>query len=213
MSSAKAPVPERRPWVLNINILPEEFRQRRLSNRLLLLFSLVLVAALLLSAIYPRWSEARASLAHTEALFQARQQELKAFQAQETEIKKLTEAIENAEKKARDARADYQLFQKTKVKWSPLLLVVTQAAPQGITLVGLSQKESQIDVQGKAPEQALIMAYANALRQPGLFSDISVVYEPARPPAPSPGKPLAGEKSPQGFDFTITLKARPGGQP
>src|SRR5579883_366551 len=181
---APSPASRSRFQLVDLNLVPPEYRRRPfpflsvglvfiLLGGLLLLYAALYVRTygdLEVAQLATRVSQARAAIetATGDSTARARAEQLRAM------------------------RDDYRLLTERQVHWGDILQVIADVPP-GIILDGVSQAGFGVTVRGSAASQEAAARYLERLRTSGLFLNAAIQMAPARNPAafetPTPPTP------------------------
>jgi len=194
-----------RGQTIDLNLLPERYRRRRLSFRglrpwiLTIGFSLMLVPSFKLlgqasANLKPLQEDSRQTLAEL-AGFREVSEERQALQKDYEDLISLTAQIE----------ADYQSISIQQVLWGPMLKTVVGLVPGGVRLTSISQSVDEVTLEGEADSYMLPLDYADRLREGGQFSDVIVDSLRRLAPSNSTDGSTVEPQPAQGFSFEIRL--------
>jgi Tfp pilus assembly protein PilN len=207
---------------LDLNILPQRHRPRRLTPEALLSWILLLA---LIGLLVPSWQW----FGRTTADYQRTAQEGEALRgavglsgpASEA-INDLATQVEVEESRAAELEGAIGSLGIRRVVWSDVLPVIVGRAPEGITLASIGDLGDSILLEGLASSETLPLAYASALSAAGVFDLVQVdaidrlTEEATATPTPLPSAsatPQAPGRPPNRFSFTMTLAVATGDAP
>lgn len=191
----------RRPRVVDINLLPREYRQ---GFRLSLPVLLVMLAVILLvpSFILNQWRmQAVDKVASLEVQAEARRNELSGWRNQDTQAAELRDQLVQIEAKLETIASDYEAFLQQKTTWHKALEAIRDFPGVSLSEVTNKPGSQQVTVRGVAPDATTVTSYGlhlkNAVDSYGsrLFSSVS-----------SPSMTREGDS----FSFSFILQARSG---
>ena len=193
--------------MIDVNILPERYRRRKVSlvsSRpwlFALAYMLLLIPAVKLSSNGATW------LREVEA-------DLAGVQTALAEYRPLAE--EKADLEARIAEARNQISQVEiasqsatiqTIVWSDVLRLITGQAPAGADLTILDQSETGVVIVGVTDDHRLALRYADELSGMGVFSSVTVEsLVKISPPEPEAGDEAAEQVPSQQYEFEISLE-------
>jgi Tfp pilus assembly protein PilN len=207
---------------LDLNILPQRHRPRRLTPEALLSWILLLA---LIGLLVPSWQW----FARTTADYERTAQEGEALRgaiglsgpASEA-LDALATQVDVEESRAAELEGAIGSLGIRRVVWSDVLPVIVSRAPEGITLAGIGDSGDSILLEGLASSETLPLAYAAALSAAGVFDLVQVdsidrlTEEATSTPTPrasASATPQAPSPPPSRFAFTMTLVVGAGGTP
>ena len=161
---------ERRPKLIDLNLLPPEYLPRKISKVTIGLVILVIVAlALPWPFVYLR-SGVRADTAPLETqLAQLEAQEAQ-WIAKGPEAAQLKADIAAAEALLATIEQDYETFEDGLVLWSEIIDDIDEARPgKRITVLEIEQRGSQVTIDGTATKRAYVYDYAQNLEETERF--------------------------------------------
>ena len=167
---------KQRPKVIDLNLLPEEYRPR--PWRVILSLSLVALIAIGCVMAYFQfdWKGNRnAEINAWESQIAAIQAELVALA---TNAQGLMDSIALAQEAIDELDvmlADWGVFSALYPEWYSTIYTIIDVKPDGITLmfIGQSSTEAVVVIGGEATAESDVIAYAQALEGCGLFSEVS----------------------------------------
>ena len=185
-----APAPRQRPQLINLNLIPPEFRRRVLpwlsiGIGLVLAGGFLLLYGSLYAKTYGDWEVAKLQTRVAQG-----QEAVRTASADET--------IANRERqRAMAVQADYRTLTERQILWSEVLSSVF-SAPGGVEIDGVTQAGYTLTVTGSAPDYDTAVAYLTALRATNYFLDLSIqIVGEQGPPAPlTPGPAAADGRTP-----------------
>lgn len=184
-----------RPRVVEINLLPPEYKQRL---KLSLQFLLVALSLMLVLPLYPlaQWRVAAGGEASDiKVQLDAQKRALSSLTTLEPRATQLQADIDQARGKLEAMDSDYEAFLAQRVKWSQALKEILDF-PEGVTLgpaISQGSPAPEVTVEGIAPDFTTVANYANRLRASGIFSSVTIE---------------TGSSSVVGISFRLILQAR-----
>jgi len=149
--------------LLDINILPDRFRRKKLTIIGLLPWLLLFV---LLGTIYPTYQLA----VQSQSTFQEKrlaltrvQADLDFYQTSSQEQADLQSQLDNAQTQKAAIIESYGGLQLSNKKWSPTLFQINQLLPDGASWIQISQQNDTIRLDGVAPEYLLVIDLLDSL--------------------------------------------------
>ena len=189
-------LPERRPKLIDLNLLPPEYLPRKLS-RLSIALVILIVLMLCLPVLFIFFK------ADVDAGSDALQTKRDGLQAQLTDlynIKREADALQAQIDTLNSALAaieqDYQTFIQNRVLWSDIVEEIDRILPgKRVTLKSIVQADSKVTLTGTATRDSYVEEYARALRESVYFSKAYITSL------------VIGEEA----SFTMTVHLRGGG--
>ena len=152
------------PELVDLNILPDRYRRRRLGPRTVLPWILLLV---LLGLLYPVGN----NFLQTQQAFRDKQQELDQVQTAfdnylpvEERLAILEAEIEAAEIKAEEIRAQYSEIDLELTSWSYILFSIVEKLPPGVKVSAYLQSGREIQLQGTADTYQQVLDLEEAMQ-------------------------------------------------
>jgi Tfp pilus assembly protein PilN len=174
--------------LIDLNILPEKYRRRRLRLASVLPWLLALAAILLLLPNYQRFAQANAQIAVLEADLVRVQEALSARNPAGAEAEQLKATLDQVLARVDEIEGAYEAVAPQQMAWTGALRAIEEAIPEGVGLTSLSQTDRQITLAGTASDHAKVQILKANLENSGFFSSVttqSVVALPAPTPTPT----------------------------
>ena len=189
--------PELRPKKVDVDLLPDEYKPRKVSRLTTVLVGVVVVMACLAGLLVflktntdGKIESLEDELAIVTADYQSTAKLVK-------EGKSLQDQINAAESKLEAIEEDYAIYQEDLIVWSVIIREIDDAIPgTRLTLKSIMQSGSSITLQGTANEARYIYDYATNLEEKEYFWDVT---------------PTSIVESGGSSSFTITMKYGSGG--
>ena len=160
---------------IDLNILPERYRPRRLTG---LMAALIILAVALAMGLIPAYSLLQTERARTLSV-QARLAQAEATLAQiqvnAAALEEVEQQIAQVQAEIAQLQAEYQALSQWQADRSSGITSVVFALLPGIRLTGITQQESFLTIQGEAGSQALVLDYARALQATGEFRNVRIL--------------------------------------
>lgn len=160
---------------LDINILPQQYRPRRITTPVAIA---ILVTAALLLGLIPAHAALRAAQAQTtkvQARLDRAQMALTQSEVDQGELERLNEQIEQA----REQIAQLRTQLATVGEWSPRrsdgISAAARALASPVRIITIAQLGDTFTLTGEADSQAAVLDYARALRSSGKFANVRVL--------------------------------------
>ncbi|MBA7600388.1 hypothetical protein ES703_07438 [subsurface metagenome] len=168
-------LPERRPKLIDLNLLPPEYLPRKLS-RLSIVLVILIVLMLCLPVLFIFFK------ADVDAESTALQTKRDGLQAQLTDlydIKRQADALQAQIDTLNSALAaieqDYQTFIQNRVLWSEIVEEIDRILPgKRVTLKSIVQSDSEVTLTGTATRDSYVYDYATDLEESEYFSEADV---------------------------------------
>lgn len=167
-------LPERRPKLIDLNLLPAEFLPRKVSKLNVVLVILVVVMLCLPLPLIFLKADVDADIAPLET----KHNQLKAKLFELNTIKIEGEALEAQIIAAENALAaieqDYETFLQSLVLWSEIIWEIDDLIPgKRVTVSKIQQGGSGITLEGSATKDDYVWDYATALDESECFSGVT----------------------------------------
>lgn len=192
--------------MVDLNVLPERHRKRRIRTLGVLAF---LLWAILLGLLYPAgknfWS-AQQEYTSQRTTFSRLKSEVENYQPVGDRLENLQSMIEEANQKAESIRSTLTQVQYDQTKWSKLLSAAWESTPQGVEIGNLNQNKAQIEINGLSTSYQRVLDFRENLEKRGEFSQteiLSIVFiaEEDFSDVPSPVNPNSSSY----YSFRITV--------
>ncbi len=193
---ASSPATRSRPRLVDLNLVPPEFRRRPLPLLTTGLSLLTLGSVLLLYVIF---------YAKTYSDLEVSRLSTRVSQARTVVQTATGDPASLAEReKLRAMRDDYQVLAERQIHWGDVYQTIGDVPP-GVILKSASQAGFGVTVDGSAINSAAAASYVDQLRNSGLFVNASIQMRPASGPVvfatptvvPSPPGPPTGATPPR----------------
>ncbi len=175
MEEEKVKVIERRPKVIDINLLPPEYRPRPMMMVLNVALIVIVLAGVGMPYPWIMWkSNQNTWAAQLETQITQTQQQINDL-ITDPYIDQLLVDIAQAQQQVDQIAVmtgDYQEFQSLYPEWHDPLQTVLDVMPAGITIEFIGQDCSQIMVGGSATTFRAVVEYGFALQDCGVFSQV-----------------------------------------
>ena len=189
--------PELRPKKVDVDLLPDEYKPRKVSRLTTVLVGVVVVMACLAGLLVflktntdGKIESLDDELATVTADYQSTAKLVK-------EGKSLQGQIDAAESKLEAIEEDYAIYQEDLIVWSVIIREIDDAIPgTRLTLKSITQSGSSITLQGTANEDSYVWNYATNLEEKEYFWDVT---------------PTSIVSTGASSSFTITMKYGSGG--
>ena len=183
-------MPQSRP--LDINILPEQYRPRRITAPMVL--AIVAVAVLLLGLV-PTYSVLIAMQARTDnAQTRLDQAQASLAQAQvDPEQLEVDQQIEQMREQIAALQAEFGGLDQRHVHRSAAISGIVTALVPHVHIITIAQNGNDFSLTGNASDYTLVLSYARALQSSGRFATVRVVS-------------IANPDSSAEIEFSITME-------
>ena len=199
--------------VLDINILPERYRRRKIRLMSILPWLLLVILLALLYPAVVQALQAEEEFQESKQAYQAIQATVESYRSLENEIETLESALEAANQQLESFSASYGDFQLQSTNRSEQLDLILSAKPPGITLGNLVQQGGEIILEGTADAYQLPLQMVESLQSLERFSSVrlkaiqAVISEQAgSTPVPSEEEQPPPTPTP-GYTFQISIRS------
>ena len=201
-SRAKKPPPK----FLDLNLLPEQYRRRRLSLHAARPWALLLAFVLLLFPSYKLYHAANLDSSRVEADLTRIQSVLDNYVPLIEEKDALLAKIEAIESQIDEIETAAQSAIIQEITWGSLLRSIVRMVPAGVELTTVDQSGYEVLIEGVAENRYLTPSLADTLEESGLFASV-VINSLVRtiPPEPSGDEIYPSVPVPQ-YEFEIQLE-------
>lgn len=173
--------------LIDLNILPEKYRRRRVRVASLLPWLLALAAMLVLVPNYQRFAQANAQIAVLEGDLVGVQEALSARNPAGVEAEELRATLDQVLARIDEIEGAYEAVAPQQMAWTGALRAIEEAIPEGVGLTSLSQTGRQITLAGTASDHTKVQVLKASLENSGLFSSVTIQSVVALPtPTPTP---------------------------
>ncbi len=185
----------REPAFLELNILPERYRRRRITLRVLApWFSLLILIGLLVPSLQQSM-QTRDLLAELEDQYARLQAELASYTPLIEEVETLEAGIARAETRAQAFENVYQNVQIQSIVWNQRFFEILDAQPAGLSIDSISLDELGVTIDGFAeaygqPLDLVARLAKNHFYQRMYVEEIAYL-DPSTPDLPDEGEPGA----------------------
>lgn len=161
-------------FLVDVNILPQHYRPRPLPIKGALLVSLLLALFLGLLPLYGLREDVRAEALRLDAEGSRTGRQLQQARLSLNTAKKLEETTRETQGVAESVERDKHAIATRDAGLSRGLNTIVGSLPPGVRLSTIGQTGGQLSVEGKADDEAQLIAYALALGKSGHFSAVSI---------------------------------------
>ena len=166
--------PERRPKIVDLNLLPPEYLPRKVSKLSIALVLLIIVMVCLPLPFIFLKAGVDAELPPLETRLAQLTGEYLDLQAIAVEGRELEDQIDVAKSKLENMDQDYETFLENLVLWSEIIYEIDDAIPgTRVTVRSITVKGSTITLIGAATKDDYIWDYATALEESEYFSGVT----------------------------------------
>jgi Tfp pilus assembly protein PilN len=159
---------------LDLNLLPDQYRGRRLRWWHLLL-ALVVVGAVI--SLVPHYLLLRQQQLATETVQAQRDQTLELINAldlDEDELSSLNQRIDEARARLTALEEEAAFLRTQKETLTPAIITAVERQTEEISLTALRQQADQLLVEGETNGQLQVLNYARALQESGTFTNVQI---------------------------------------
>lgn len=204
-SALRRAAPQASVAPIDINILPERYRPRRISWRATRPWFLAMAFLVLLfpsARIFMRSTQREeAAVTRLSDIRTA----LRAYRPLAEEKSALETQIEETDRQAAEIEAAHSTVAIRAHSWSDLLQELIDLAPAGVQLTRMDQSGGEITIVGLAADHQLPVSFSDALTSSGSFESVTITSiarrSLAQPPQDQPAP------APEVFEFEMTLGA------
>lgn len=194
------PPETRQPNFIDLNILPEQYRPRRVPASTIILWLVAIGFAFLLIAFNFLSANIREDIIRLEADLQAAQEDLDTVSTPAPEVQELMNTLAQVQESASELQEAYPTIVAGRMDWAAVMAVISNYDPAQLTLTSITQADNQITLKGRATDNSAVFSYVDALEASGLFSrvdlrSVSKVPTPFATPT-SPGTPATATLTP-----------------
>jgi Tfp pilus assembly protein PilN len=207
--------------LLDLNLLPERHRGKRISLVKILPYFLILALVGLLFPAFSQLQSTQVELRTREIELDEIQVALASYEPLMAEIEGLQTRIDTAQARIQVIQDSYEHIQFKSTRWSRYLEMVLLITPGNILINSLDQEEVQIILNGYALNHNDVLELQDDLEATGEFHQVSIDFL-ARVPVETLNLDSPPEADPEedeppdyfGFQLTMTLpELDTGGQP
>jgi len=191
--------------MLDLNILPERYQRRRLSLRTLRLWFVMLAFAGLIYPSYLIYSQADTALKRQENKLAGIQLVLDEYEPLVEEKDELLAQIQETENQNLEIEmvAENAVIQDE--VWSEILQSIVSTIPEGIELVSIHQRDTEVLIVGLAEDRRLPPSLMDALLDSGNFSEARIEYMVKQLPEETESEEIVAPISSPAYEFEIML--------
>lgn len=165
-------LPERRPKLIDLNLLPLEYQPRKVSKLSIALVTVTIVLACLVVPFIFLKTNVDADCAPLEKELSQLDIQYRALLPLATEAHALQDQIDAVKSKLETMKADYETL-KESTPWSTIIEEIDDAIPgKKVTLGSITEKTSVITLKGTATKDDYVSDYAAALEELEYFSGV-----------------------------------------
>jgi len=167
--------PELRPKKVDLDLLPDEYKPRKVPKLSTVLVVVVVLMVCLAGLFIFLKMNADSQIESLEDELDTVTAEYQAARNIVTEGKALQAQIDAAESKLEAIEGDYVIYQEDLILWSVIIKEIDDAIPgTRLSLKSIKQSGSSITLQGTAKEDNFIWNYAINLEEKEYFWDVTV---------------------------------------
>lgn len=187
----------RDPVLLDLNILPERYRRKKIKPLMVLPWVLWIA---LIGLVYPmimNLIQAQGTFQETKTEFLTTQATVEAYQPLTAELDALQAQIDEANQTVDNIKSSYQDIHIDSRHWSEILTLIKENTPQGTELTNVIQNGDQIAVEGYAKSYQMVLDMDGLLKKVEAFSKVELqAINRVVSKEPTPIPPETGEESP-----------------
>ena len=167
--------PELRPKKVDLDLLPDEYKPRKVSKTSTVLVILVVLMVCLAGLFIFLKINVDGKIGSLEDELVTVTADYQAARNIVTEGKELQGQIDAAESKLEAIEEDYLIYQEELILWSVIIKEIDDAIPgTRLSLKSITQSGSSITLQGTAKEDNYVYNYATNLQEKDYFWDVTV---------------------------------------
>ncbi len=167
--------PELRPQKVDLDLLPDEYKPRKVSKVSTVLVIVLVVMVCIAGLLLFLKMNADGKIGTLEDELVTVTAEYQAARNIVTEGKALQGQIDAAESKLEAIEEDYLIYQEELILWSVIIKEIDDAIPgTRVSLKSITQSGSSITLQGTAKEDNYVYNYATNLQEKEYFWDVTV---------------------------------------
>lgn len=174
-NKASEPPPERVEGLLDINVLPDRYKPRRISFTVVLAWLLLVVLVGLLYLSFQRFEAGTQQLAAQQLRFQTAQEALQAAEVQPAELEELQADIDSLIAQGDELEDVLSQVNIQWVQWGPLLADAAEMTPENVVLTALEQNDNEITLSGLASAYQDPIDYRDSLMASGLGAQVQLL--------------------------------------
>jgi Tfp pilus assembly protein PilN len=190
---------------IDLNILPERYRPRKLSFRRTRPWLVAIGYALVLIPSFQLLAQASSVIGPLEREFRDTTAALADFREVSQEREALQAQYDELIRQASQIQTDYRSATIQTVPWGSTLKAIVGLTPGGVRLTSISQSADEVMLTGEADAYALPLDYADRLMQRGSFSDVIVDAIRRLPPSSATDPSNSQEGKDPGYEFEIRV--------
>ena len=166
--------PQRRPLVININLLPMEYQPRKIPTINIVLVAIVAVGIGMVALLFFLRLNTMAGMGVLQTELLQLQLEEAMWSAKAPQAIQLTQQIDAVNEEVEAINNDYETYVSSLIPWSGTIDDLDEAVPgKRITLLELEEDiddgQSELTIAGTATKRAYIYDYAQSLEDTGRF--------------------------------------------
>lgn len=168
-------LPERRPKLIDLNLLPPEYQPRKVSRLNIALVILTIVLACLIAPFVFLKADADAESGPLQTRLDQLDSQYRALLPFSTQVRNLQKEIDRFVLQLATINQDYETFQDSLMLWSEIVEDIDDAIPgKRVTLksITMSERRSEITLKGTATKDDYVWDYATALEELVHFSGV-----------------------------------------
>ncbi len=195
----------RQAKMLDLNILPARYKRRRLSLRTLRLWFIMLAFAGLIYPSYVIYSQADGVLKRQEMKLAGIQLVLDEYEPLIEEKDALLVQIEEIENQSLEIEMVAENAEIQDEVWSEILQSIVSTIPEGIELISIQQRDTEVLIVGLADDRRLPPSLVDALLDSGIFSEARIEYMVKQLPEETESEEIVAPIVTPVYEFEIML--------
>ncbi len=187
-----------RPKVINLNILPEEYREPELPIPPRTLGLVLIALALLATLLFLGQRRFAGKVNELETRLKQTEQQVAQTKGQSEEAAKLNETLGKTNNDIKRLEQTHTDIFASRVNWATVSQAIFGLAPAEMILTSVLQENDRVTVKGQSQDERTVTRYIGDLRQTGLFTSVNLestsplltpVVFPTTTPAPGETPP------------------------
>ena len=187
-----------RPKVINLNILPEEYREPELPIPPRTLGLVLIALALLATLLFLGQRRFASKVNELETRLKQTEQQVAQTKGQSEEAARLNETLGKTNNDIKRLEQTHTDIFASRVNWATVSQAIFGLAPAEMILTSVLQENDRVTVKGQSQDERTVTRYIGDLRQTGLFTSVNLestsplltpVVFPTTTPAPGETPP------------------------
>jgi Tfp pilus assembly protein PilN len=158
----------------DLDSLPEQPQPRKLPRGTIVLWLVAVSGVILLAPLYLASATIRSDITRLEADLQAAHEALTGEETPEPEVQELMNDLAQVQGSVDEIEGAYSGVAAGHANWPAIIAAIGNYNPSQLALTSITQSDSQITLNGRAINDATVIAYSRALEESNLFSRVVV---------------------------------------